>query len=107
MNVPNIDSEADAKVTIGLLTANCIPERYHNMMRSIILFAAKHPEQTLTDACDHYAEMHQTSGEAVYRTFRHAVYSGWEQAESPSSVLYQNRMSPEEFAAYLLSQLNP
>ncbi len=76
------------------------------MMQTIILYIAEHPEHTLKDACFLFAEAYPTSGEAVYRTFRRAVYQGWENAVMPSSMLHLQRMSPEAFVQEIITRLH-
>lgn len=91
---------------IDFLQSNGIPERCHAMMQTIILSIVEHPEYSLKDACFLYAEAHQTSGEAVYRTFRRAVYRGWENAVMPSAMLHSQRMSPEAFVHEIITRLH-
>lgn len=100
-----MDISRREKAVLALLDSSDIPARYHSMMQTVILSVAAHPEQTLRDACVRYAETQQLSGEAVYRAFRRAVYSGWAQAVTPSSMLYSRRMSPEEFVQEIITRL--
>ena len=88
-----------------ILSVCDIPEQYHDMMQTIILYMAEHPESALKDACGIYAAQHQTTEQSVYRNFRHAVNLGWEAAVTPSSLLYSRRMSPEEFVQTIISRL--
>ena len=88
-----------------ILVGSDIPERDLDLMHTIILYMAEHPDCAFKDACRIYAEQHQTSAQTVYRTFKQAVLSGWENAVTPSSLLYSRRMSPEEFAQAIISRL--
>ena len=88
-----------------ILSVCDIPERYHDMIQTIILYIAEHPNSTLMDACQIYAAQHQTTEQSVYRSFRHAVNLGWEAAVTPSSLLYSRRMSPEEFVQAVIARL--
>lgn len=89
-----------------ILINSDIPERDLDLMQTIILYMAEHPGSTLMDVCKIYAEQHQRSGQTVYRTFRQAVLNGWENAVTPSSLLYSRRMSPEEFVQKIISRLD-
>lgn len=101
-----MNTEERAQAIMNFVQNSDIPEQYHTIIQTIILYMAEHPNSTLMDACRIYAEQHQRSGQTVYRTFRQTVLNGWENAVTPSSLLYSRRMSPEEFVQKIISRLD-
>lgn len=103
--MPNADNFDRHQALRDFLTENEIPERYCAIMQSIILLIADHPKYTLEDACQIYAEQNQIPVDVVFRAVRNAVYSGWENAVSPVSILYSRRMSPADFVECAVNRL--
>ena len=85
------------RTVCAFLCENGIPERYHDLMQAIILTLADDPDCSFENACRNYAVQNRISGESVIRACKHAVCSGWEQAESPTALLFRQRLSPEVF----------
>jgi len=100
-----MNTEERAQAIMNFVQNSDIQEQYHTIIQTIILYIAEHPDSTLTDACRIYAAQHQTTEQSVYRNFRHAVNLGWENAVTPSSLLYSRRMSPEEFVQAVIARL--
>lgn len=100
-----MNTEERAQAIMNFVQNSDIPEQYHTIIQTIILYMTEHPDSTLMDACRIYAKQHQCSGQTVYRTFRQAVLSGWENAVTPSSLLYSRRMSPEKFVQAVIARL--
>lgn len=96
-NMSNNQKTDRIRTVCAFLCENGIPERYHDLMQAIILTLADDPDCSFENACRNYAVQNRISGESVIRACKRAVCSGWEQAESPTALLFRQRLSPEVF----------